>query len=393
MGLKLISFFLSLITLFLAKFVFDIDVDFDSVLWILILGFIILVFSLARLLFISTVNRFDGFFFLASDILFISLLVMFTGGTSNPFSSSILVTLAVAIAILPKHQSLILVISSVIAYAFWTFNGDDHAHHHVSFELHLYGMWINFFLSAVLIFVFISYAMSLLKENEKQLRLAREKILKDEQLVGIATLTASTAHSLGTPLSTMSILLEDVEEGKSLDRSSLNLLKEQINVCKSYLAGVVKAAKQSNIVDYGKVSVGDLVLQLKEHIHLLFPNANVRFNLESSVKESFVKYSQSLFFAIANLIDNAIQSCETEVFIELLDKDLLCIKIIDDGPGFTDDDILNLSKPFTSSQPDGMGVGIFLTNSTIEQAGGSLSMTTNSKGGSCVELNIPYYSQ
>ena len=392
MGLKLISFFLSLVALYLAYAIFDITIDFDSVIWVLILGFIILVFSLARVFLIASVSDFDGFFLLASDILFISLLVMFTGGTSNPFSSSILVTLAVAIAVLPKHQSLILVVASVIAYAFWTFNGNDHAHHDVSFELHLYGMWINFLVSAVLLFVFISYATRLLRENEKQLRIAREKILRDEQLVGIATLTASTAHSLATPLSTMSILLEDVEEGDKLESSCLKMLKEQIAVCRSYLSGVVQAAKQSNIVDYRKITVEELITQLKQHINLLFPQANVEFKIASSELSAAVKYSQTLFFAVANIIDNAIQSCESKVSIEVVKSEQFCIKISDDGPGIDKTTVENLSRPFISSQSSGMGVGIFLTNSTIEQAGGSLKMTTNSHGGSCVELNIPYFS-
>ena len=389
-GLKLTTLLISLAGLLITVVLFEVDIAFEKLKWVFLFGVSCLIFSGSRFFIALPLWRYEPFFALATDILFISLIVLFTGGTSNPFSSSILVPLAVAVAILPKNQSLILVICSIIAYGLWTFNMDEHAHHHTSFELHLYGMWINFCVSAVLLYIFIAYAMTQLKQNELLLRNAREKILKDEQLVGIATLTASTAHSLGTPLSTMSILLEDVKTGEELNESDLGLLKKQIMVCKSYLNGLVNAVKKGKVVDYSHIPVEDLLNQLREHINLLFPIASVSFAAKKGLALKRIPFSQTLFFAIANLIDNAIQSAENQVTIELYGDSKLIMKIIDDGPGITKDVMENLGQPFISSKSEGLGVGIFLTNSTIEQAGGTLSIMSNPEGGSIVELRIPF---
>ena len=390
-SLKLITFFLAYLGLLSAEYFFSIEFEWDVLYWVLVAGTLAIIAGLFWYYRSpSGIGSGGTFFMLSTDILFLSGIVFFTGGTLNPFSSSILVPLAISMTLLPKRASFTLVVVCIAIYAVWTFGGDEHAHHHVSFELHLYGMWINFFVSAILLYIFVIYAMAQMKSKERLLGLAREKILKDEQLVGIATLTAGTAHSLGTPLSTMTLLLEDVDNGEQIDAESLQMLKDQIYTCKSYINGLVSASKQAHSVEFSEIEVGAFAAQLREHVNLLFPQAHVDMMLSDECKACVMKFSQTLFFAIANLVDNAIQNSRSKVKLEFLKEKVLVIKITDDGAGFSQEQRENFGQPFFSTKKEGFGVGIFLTSSTIENAGGHLTVTRSGKQGATVEVTIPF---
>ena len=369
---------------------FDLEIDFRIITWIFFFGSSALAIGVLRLKWSSPIGPRDVFFLLAADIVFISLLVHVTGGIANPFSSFILVPLALSIVLLALKLSSCLVVISGAIYGYWTLNMGEHAHHRMSFELHLYGMWANFLLSAVLLFLFISYVMNRLREKENQLRITREKILKDEQLVGIATLTANTAHSMGTPLSTMQILLEDVDQGHGLSDKALYLLRDQVEVCRQYLAGLVNAARTSKIVDYDQTPIDQLKANLQQHVNLLFPERRVDFTGLEVEGDTQVKYSQTLFFAIANILDNAIQSAEDLVkVVTAIDGHFFKITIEDDGPGLKSEDRVSIEQPFLTESASGMGVGLFLTNSTIEQAGGNIQIQDRIPHGTIFTIAIP----
>ena len=51
-----------------------------------------------------------------------------------------------------------------------------------------------------------------IKVRELNLAEARENEIRNEQLVAIGTLAAGTAHALGTPLSTMAVLLTELDK-------------------------------------------------------------------------------------------------------------------------------------------------------------------------------------
>ena len=144
----------------------------------------VLVLWSIRLSFDFLVTQWEVFFLLISDSIVLYFLVEHSGGGSNPFTSSLLVPLALSAALLRRMFGLGIVIFSILIYASWTFNVDGHMHHmdHSTFSLHLYGMWINFVVSALIIFIFVSYAMDSVRTRDNQLQQAREKILRDDDV-------------------------------------------------------------------------------------------------------------------------------------------------------------------------------------------------------------------
>ena len=122
---------------------------------------------------------------------------------------------------LPWRYTWVIAGLSLLAYSLMLFYShpiatlqpmDDHSHHmQGDFNLHILGMWFTFAISTVLITYFVVKMANALRQQEQLLATDREDELRDEQILAVATLAAGTAHELGTPLSTMSVLLDELE--------------------------------------------------------------------------------------------------------------------------------------------------------------------------------------
>ncbi|MCA1768938.1 MAG: sensor histidine kinase, partial [Halomonas sp.] len=188
---------------------------------------------------------------LLADVAGLTLLFYFTGGSSNPFITYYLVPVTIAAATLPWRYAWIIATSALLAYSLLMVNyhpvaqlaHGSHAEQGVS--LHVLGMWLNFALSAGLVTFFIYKMAHALRSREQALSRTREAALRNEQVLAVATQAAGTAHELGTPLSTMAVLLTEMRD-EARDNPMLvkdiELLRQQVDTCKSRLRQLVENA-------------------------------------------------------------------------------------------------------------------------------------------------------
>ncbi|MFL0803653.1 MAG: hypothetical protein K6L81_08030 [Agarilytica sp.] len=373
-ALKAVTMVVSCLVVTATYLYFDVSLPYAQLITTLFVSAGLVFVWMGRLAFRVPVTEFEIFVLLVSDVVVLSLLIEQSGGSANPFTSSLLVPLALSAALLQKAYSLVIALIAVVIYANWTFGGEGHHMDHSKFSLHLYGMWINFLISAAILFVFITYAMDSVRRRESQLRSAREKILHDEQIVAVATLTATTAHALGSPLSTMAILVDEwAREGK-LDAEK-RVFKEQLDICKQYLAGVGSASSGVKVSQQTLLSVAEFYEALRDHFQLLRPASSVVFTIDESIGSQNILQNRSLLLALVNLIENALQSGGDAVKVNFRAGEAhLYIDIIDNGEGMSPGVKNSLGQPFISSKKGGWGLGVYLSNSTIEQFGGKISV-------------------
>lgn len=365
---------------------------------------------------------------LCFDALFLLVLIHFTGGATNPFIYYLLVLVAISAAIFNSLIAWLYSAGCMLAYTFMMFNGiREHLHHMESnFQLHLLGMWVNFVGSAVLICFFVSRLATALRDRQIELSQAREETLKNEQLVGIGTLAASTVHALGTPLSTMAVLLGEMKADSNSGMQSgmskggqsgtsneeyeenITLMLSQIERCKRTL-GKLSLLSQQQESAMELEPVDEFVSELKEHYLLANPKIMPKIILSSGSVEgqSALEKSVLLRHAIINLIDNAIQAARSTVevsvkrIVDHRSGESVCFEIKDDGDGLPSDVAAHWGKPVASNKESGMGIGIFLSNSTVEKLGGKVQLRrAGSKAaskeiekGTIVDVTLPLRSQ
>jgi two-component system sensor histidine kinase RegB len=343
---------------------------------------------------------------LAMDFVFAASLLAYTGGASNPLISYLLVLLAVGATLLRSrwaHLFALLAIAIHTVFLIAAIVTEEHSQHMPNFQLHLVGMWVTFVVSAALITTFVSRMASAIRSRELTLAKSRENEMRNEQLVAIGSLAAGTAHALGTPLSTMAVLLSELD---TLDEQQLrdttikpdiHLLRKQVMRCKHSLDQLTKFYHHSDQQQHGRMRMLAFHEAIRDYVVNIHPLANIEFNIEDRCNELWIPADITIRHALINIIENAIRAARSQVKVSYSlqpgKADMAQIRVQDDGDGIPAEVMESMGEPFISSREGSMGLGIFLANSTVQRHGGSIEMFNLSQSGAQTMIYLPLVKQ
>ena len=315
---------------------------------------------------------------LVIDGIWLTLVVYASGRSENPFIYYFLVLIAIASTVLRARSAWLFSLTGVCVYTLFLYLDIKNHFAHMSddYQFHLLGMWINFCGSSLVTCYFISKLAASLRSHQAQLIRAREETLQNEQLIGIGTLAASTVHALGTPLSTLTVLLGEMHHNADTaeKRQDMDLMLTQISRCKDTMKKLSLLAEQERDPPQLEL-VTHLAEALSEHYAIVHPLRPPQITCTDSCSARQVPHSLLLRHALINLIDNAVEAARDLVKVEFADSEaLLLITITDDGPGMSQRVLNRWGKPQHSSKETGLGIGVFLANSTIERLGGTVAI-------------------
>ena len=200
----------------------------------------------------------DGEFFaqLLVDVLAITVLLYYAGGSTNPLVSYYLVPLVIAAITLPAAYTWSMAALTAACYTLLMFNYyplmPRDGNFSTAIYMHLTGMWLTFVLSAFLIAFFVVRMANAVKARDQALAGAREETLRNERIVALGTLAAGAAHELGTPLATMAVVTTELQQeyaGEPALVEDLRLLRQQVDNCKHILSDMLAAAGQGRAED------------------------------------------------------------------------------------------------------------------------------------------------
>ncbi len=379
--LRWIAYIGQLTTILLVHFV--LQFKFDYIICILIVFFSILSNFLLKFKIKSNqLNNNFSTFFLIFDILQLASLFYFTGGITNPFIFLIIIPAVFSSQYLHFFSSIILVTIITITLVFLTFFYRDLPHSGV---LHFHAPDYYFYsipLSIVTGLFFLVYFGFKFGEESRIRKKAYDKIqelmARESELLSLGAQAAASAHSLGTPLSTILLIVTELKKefgnnqkiGKDLD-----LLLSQSKRCKEILK---KLSLNPNIDD----EFLNINLSLKDYIDEI-----VRSYREISKKEFIIDFenfknpintnkSIEIMYGLRNFIGNANKFSKNKIEIFIANNDQKTSIIIrDDGPGFPKDliDKDKLGEPYirTLDQKNitkyGLGLGTFIGKTLLEK--------------------------
>lgn len=330
------------------------------------------------------------------DSFIILCFVWLAGRSTNPFIYYQLLVIAISASILPEKFTVFFTALAIAAYSLVMYLDLGHHMSHMdsSFKAHLLGMWVNFTGSAVLIAFFISRLSSALTKRDDLLRLAREENLKNEQIIGIGTLAASTMHSFGTPLSTISMAVSELDSlhEDEQSRACTSMIQAQIQRCKKTMKklAALTARKEMN---ERRISTVDLADEIKEYLQLINASPMPSIELHACVSGKLLPGGLLLLHAVINLIDNAVEAANSYVTVTFTQEnsaDTMMITIKDDGHGLLKGSAKATKKP-SAARAEGLGIGLLLVNSTIERLGGTVTYNnpTPSETSTRITIELP----
>lgn len=353
----------------------------------------------------------EFFLHLLVDVLGLSLLLYFTGGANNPFVSYLLVPIAIAAATLTWSHTLALTVLALACYTLLLFfyqplpalqpaTDEPHALHGSAAgtampSLHILGMWFNFLVSAALITWFVVRMAAENRLQQERLSRYREDTLRNEQILAVAIQAAGTAHELGTPLGTMAIMLNDLRQ-EHVDvpglQEDLQLLQQQVRQCRDALQSLASKAdfKQQRS---SSQALDRFIDTLVDRWRLLRPELPCTLQCQPGAAP-LIDVDPTLQQALVNMLNNAADASPGGITLQLgWDSASWQLRIHDQGTGISRELASQLGSRIISTKTRGMGVGLVLSQATINRLGGSVSLYPRDKGGTLTEITLPLHPQ
>ncbi|MEQ1635046.1 MAG: ATP-binding protein [Methylococcales bacterium] len=393
-----------------------------KMLWLAVLATAAInVYTWMRLQTDAPVTEVELFTQLCFDVGGIAVVLYLTGGASNPITWVFLVPLIITAIILPQSYAWYMVLLTTALYTLLIrFNiplpsiephalkSDPldpamlHKLHLIQdkhyFNLHIFGMWFGFVFSALVVAFFVVELAKTLRERERRLAEARENALRNERVVALGVLAASAAHDMGTPLGTMAIVTHELTQNYPAHRHpelsrDLQILQQQILRCKEALS-VMSASGGEMRAESGKsmsaIEYLDGVLnQWRAH------NASTKLNLmihPATEINAKIIAEQTLTHALINVLNNAAEVSPVSKGVDFQaewDEHTLYLKIRDYGPGLPEELLDFIGTQPVNSNKQGLGVGLFLTCTTIKRLSGKIEFQIMPSGGTSVNIELP----
>jgi two-component system sensor histidine kinase RegB len=336
---------------------------------------------------------------LMTDVTGWSCLMYFSGGANNPFISYYIVPLVIAAAVLPWRYTWLVAGASLLAYSlllryyqpFPLFT--PHTHGGGDSNVHILGMWFNFLFSAGLITYFVVRMAATLRRQEADAAARKEDSLRNDQIMAVAGLAAGTAHELGTPLSTISVILEDLVAEAAEDaaeRQDYELMQAQLAQCKRILGKLAHTAQLTSSEQRQQYQLRAWVADTVERWAVRRPEVVCEFHCANDAASPLINVDLTLVQALENLLNNAANTGSELVSVELdWDREQACVRVRDRGPGIPAELLQRLGKPVVQASDSGLGLGLLLSHATVERYGGAIELRNASGGGTLATLRLP----
>ena len=344
----------------------------------------------------------SAFLFLLIDILQLGLLLYLSGGIINPFVIFLLIPSVFSSSNLSFRTNTLLVILTVIIIVFLTFNYEDlpinlnsdfHNNHYFYYSIPT---------SLIIALVFLNYfAMTFGTQSrlrKEALGKMEEVMAKEHELLSLGGQAAAAAHSLGTPLSTITIiahdLLEQFKGQKDLEKD-IELLNSQVDRCNEILKRLtLNPVEEDEFIDKD-ISIRDYLHEIISSFKEISKNDFV-FNFDQDSNPKKISKSIEIVYGLRNFIGNANKFAKSNIFINLKsDSEMTEITIEDDGNGYPRDIISKIGEPYLKSNyskdrsKEGLGLGLFIGKTLLEKNFASVNCR-NSKTRSGAEVNIKW---
>jgi two-component system sensor histidine kinase RegB len=332
------------------------------------------------------------------DVAILTALLYLTGGARNPVALYYLVLLLYSATALPPRRAWLLAGVSVVCYVALHFvhvalplpDAED-----VDERLDNFTRILMYAFIAVLIAWFGMRLSALQQVQREQRRADAEKNARERYLVGLAALSAGAAHELSTPLSTISVLVNDLRESDSPPsdwRESIEMLWSQVQLCRRSLSELAGAAGVEQLGQLRSVRANELIAQVAARLRSLRPALPLKLGLQLD-DDLALQSDHTLPQALMNFLNNAADASPSSVELHAAQDALnalkLVIEVLDRGPGIAPELRQKLGKDVVTTKAAGHGAGILIAQAAIERLGGSVAISERRSGGTCVRIELP----
>ena len=336
---------------------------------------------------------------LMMDVLALSLQLYLSGGASNPFVSIFLLQVILGAVLLNVRWAGVLTAATAVAFLVLNFVyrplDVPNLHEGRYFSLHTIGMFLCFVLTAGLLLIFLARIASNQRDHDLKLAELRRRAVEEDHVVRMGLLATGAAHELGTPLATLSVILNDwkrleVFREDSDAHDELQTMGAQLERCKAIVSGILQSSGELRGEGTVKTTVRGFLDQAVEEWRGLRNPPRLDYDNIFAPDLDIVS-DVALKQVVTNLLENALEAGADRISLAASRReDQLGIVVKDNGPGFDPAVLERLGQPYVSTKArPGSGLGLFLVANVVRKLGGTVEAGNAADRGAMVTLRLP----
>ncbi len=328
---------------------------------------------------------------LTFDIAELAALLYLTGGLENPFSFLLLGPVLISATALPPRMTLLIgtfamLCATVLVFFHYDLPWDPDDPLDLP-EIYMVGVWLSILLAIGYIGVYTWQVAEEARQLSDALAATELVLAREQHLSQLDGLAAAAAHELGTPLSTITVVVREIE--RALDPHSphaddVKLLREQAQRCREILSKITELPAGE---PFDRMPLAALI----EEAVAPHRNFGVAIGVTlppNRATEPVGARNPAIRYGLGNLIENAVDFAHqrVEIFAQWSAEEV-GISISDDGPGFAPEVLDRIGAPYVTHRrpeprgPDadeeaafGLGLGFFIAKTLLERSGATLSL-------------------
>ncbi len=332
------------------------------------------------------------------DLLQLATLLYLTGGIKNPFVIFLIVPAIVSSTLLNLKSTFFLSIVTAVLLGLLTvyhlpLPSPGALHFHVP-KYYLYAVPLALIIALTFLTYFGARFGTASRKKNRALNKLEEIIAKEHELETIGLQAAAAVHSLGTPLSTITVIAKELKKEilKNPKHSKdVELLLSQAKRCSE----ILKKISTSQIEDdkfISQVKFHHLIEEISRSFEEI-SEKKIYLNFDNAKHEVLINRSSQIIYGIRNFVGNAVKFSNSKVDIILeTNPQIIKLNIIDDGPGFPEDISKVIGEPYITtkyknlSEKAGLGLGTFIGKTLLERNSAKLKFSNLDKRGAKVEI-------
>ena len=349
---------------------------------------------------IRTLNSNETLFYLIFDSIQLVALLYITGGLTNPFCILIIAPFIISATYLDLFRTIIIGIVSILSLSLLAFFYQPISSNIFEFSssdfssFQIFSIWLSLIVSLAFIGIYCFRVANESRKVEKALNETQIALSDEEKISDMMSLTAAAVHELGTPLSTISVIIKEIVN--ELDASEKNyddilLIQSQIKRCSE----ILNRLRQGDISDDNSSFINELdfprlINEIVKDYEL--EEIKLNFEIDDYFKNSnfIILRKPEIVHSLSNIIENAYQYAKHSVTIKLILKDEnVILEIINDGEGFPANILPILGEPYVKKNEKnhkGIGLGLFIAKNLINKTAGKIEFRNIENTGASVKI-------
>jgi two-component system sensor histidine kinase RegB len=326
-------------------------------------------------------------------------LLFLTGGLTNPFSIFIVAPITIAAGFLNLRSSILISFLSIlliIILSLFYFELPGIENNYLFPKFYILGLALALCTTIVFLAIYSQRLAIESAQRSEAFNVLQQIFLREQELKSLGGLAAASAHELGTPLNTISLVAKELKKEIGSNKKfnqDLDLLISQSKRCSDILKQISKnpyTEKEDNFFDKAsfKIIVHEVVDSFKD-----LSKKKIIINDDEYKKDYLITKKIEIIYSLKNIIDNALKFSSDKIGIFLLsNEEQLRIKVEDDGVGFSKQILGFLGDPYIKKKDldknkEGLGLGIFIAKVFLERLSAIINFYNLEGKGAVVDIS------